>query len=171
LDRRIGNRTGFAPGLDIRGSGGFVVAPPSIVGGRLYRWASPPRRGALPEAPQWLLDLAAPPPSPKPQRPPMALFRASTGRRVRYVASAVEREALAVAAAPRGQRNPRLFLAAARLGELVRADLLPRAVVEAALEAAAADCGLIHDDGVRAVAATIRSGLTRGSANPRQVLP
>jgi hypothetical protein len=171
LDRRIGNRVSFAPGLDIRGEGGFVVAPPSVVGDRPYRWASPPSRAALSEAPQWLLDLAAPPPPPKSQRPSTAFSGASTGHLVGYVASAVEREAHAVAHAPRGLRNPRLFLAAARLGELVAAGLLPRGVVEAVLEAAAADCGLIHDDGVRAVAATISSGLARGSANPRKVLP
>ena len=38
-----GNRAGLLPGVDYRGLGGYVVAPPSIVGGRLYRWIDAPR--------------------------------------------------------------------------------------------------------------------------------
>lgn len=34
-----GNRTRFAPGLDYRGCGGYVVAPPSLhISGRRYGW-------------------------------------------------------------------------------------------------------------------------------------
>ena len=36
-----GNTTGFRRGLDYRGRGGYVVAPPSIVGGRRYDWDKP----------------------------------------------------------------------------------------------------------------------------------
>ena len=38
-----------------------------------------------------------------------------------------------------------------------------------ALEAAAADCGLVRENGRRAVLATIKSGLQRGMSNPREV--
>lgn len=38
-----GNRQGLLPGVDYRGLGGYVVAPPSIVGGRLYRWIDAPQ--------------------------------------------------------------------------------------------------------------------------------
>jgi hypothetical protein len=43
-----------APGIDIRGDGGMVIAPPSVKGAGSYTW-----RNALPiaDAPQWLLDL------------------------------------------------------------------------------------------------------------------
>jgi hypothetical protein len=33
-----GNGAAIAPGLDYRGRGGYVVAPPSVVGGRRYSW-------------------------------------------------------------------------------------------------------------------------------------
>jgi len=32
------NRTGFMPGLDSRGSGGFILIPPSVIDGKPYRW-------------------------------------------------------------------------------------------------------------------------------------
>jgi hypothetical protein len=35
------NGTHIAPGLDYRGRGGYVVAPPSIVDGRRYAWIEP----------------------------------------------------------------------------------------------------------------------------------
>lgn len=34
-----GNGAAIAPGLDYRGRGGYVVAPPSVVDGRRYSWA------------------------------------------------------------------------------------------------------------------------------------
>jgi putative DNA primase/helicase len=48
----FGNPTGIVPGVDIRGKAGFVVAPPSVVDGKTYRWMNdiPPA-----EAPDWLL--------------------------------------------------------------------------------------------------------------------
>lgn len=37
-----GNRTALIPGVDYRGTGGYVVAPPSIgATGRAYRWLTP----------------------------------------------------------------------------------------------------------------------------------
>jgi hypothetical protein len=36
-----GNGAHIAPGLDYRGRGGYVVAPPSTVDGRRYAWVSP----------------------------------------------------------------------------------------------------------------------------------
>jgi len=55
------NKVGLAPGIDLRGEGGIVVAPPSLhpSGGR-YRWRPGHEPGALPLAalPPWLLRLA-----------------------------------------------------------------------------------------------------------------
>ena len=38
-DPPIGNSAGkLGPGLDIRGQGGYVILPPSVINGRAYRW-------------------------------------------------------------------------------------------------------------------------------------
>lgn len=168
-DRRVGNRAGFAPALDIRGDGGFVVAPPSVVGGASYRWSRHPAQQALAEAPQWLLDLAAPQRPPTPKTPPTGLPVAGSGRLVRYVTTAVVREVQKVESAPEGRRNQMLFQAAANLGELVGAGVLRAELVEVSLSVAAEACGLTHDDGRQAVTTTIASGMRRGIAKPREV--
>ena len=56
----IGNRVGFRQGLDLRGDGGVVVAPPSIhPSGRAYRWREGSGPQDLPPAPMphWLRQL------------------------------------------------------------------------------------------------------------------
>jgi hypothetical protein len=53
------NRAAVLPGLDVRGEGGYVVAPPSVVNGRCYAWIVKPspailggsQRGPLPDNP------------------------------------------------------------------------------------------------------------------------
>jgi hypothetical protein len=53
----VGAKGGIAPGIDIRGQGGYVIAPPSIhPSGRAYAW-SIDSASAFAAAPQWLLDL------------------------------------------------------------------------------------------------------------------
>ena len=62
----IGNKVGIMPGIDIRGTGGQIVAPPSIHPdtGKRYMWdglREPGEAGApLAEAPGWLLDMLLP---------------------------------------------------------------------------------------------------------------
>jgi putative DNA primase/helicase len=52
----------LAPGLDIRGIGGYIVAAPSVhENGNIYTWidCTLPTRSQIVDAPQWLLDLIA----------------------------------------------------------------------------------------------------------------
>jgi hypothetical protein len=66
----VRNRVGLAPGIDLRGDGGMVVAPPSIhPSGRGYRWrpGRAPDEIALAEPPSWLLR---PPESARSGHPP-----------------------------------------------------------------------------------------------------
>ena len=55
VDRPVPNRGPLLPGIDIRGDGGYIVAPPSIhPEGGVYSWLSPPGDG-IATAPRWLL--------------------------------------------------------------------------------------------------------------------
>lgn len=56
----VHNKVGLLPGIDLRGDGGFVVAPPSVhPSGRRYAWRDPARSVDMRPAPMppWLLRL------------------------------------------------------------------------------------------------------------------
>ena len=70
----------LAPGIDVRGEGGSVVMPPSVLAdGRGYQWV---RNGAcgFADAPEWLIARALPPPP-----PPRPAPRPLTGDVSKYV--------------------------------------------------------------------------------------
>lgn len=146
-----GNRVRLLPGVDWRGAGGYVVAPPSLHAcGARYRW----RRGpdaALPGCPPTLRRLVAGP-------PPAAPVGGPVHHPARYAAVALATETRRVAGAPVGQRNDTLNRAAYALGRLVGAGLLDPYTVRAQLTAAAHQAGL----GRREITRTLHSGLTAG---------
>lgn len=58
-DGFVRNRVGIAAGVDLRGDGGYVVAPPSIhPSGAQYLWVAgrTPTRGMLAPMPHWLVE-------------------------------------------------------------------------------------------------------------------
>ena len=60
----VGSRAGILPGVDVRGDGGYVVAPPSIhASGRRYQWEAmhDPEEHALTETPPELLAMVRAP--------------------------------------------------------------------------------------------------------------
>jgi hypothetical protein len=149
------------PGLDIRGDGGYVVAPPSVHASmQPYRWLR--HEAEVPPMPGWLLEAARPPAVPAAPAQPIRLRQERVSA---YVAAAVEGEAEEVARTPAGQRNDRLNLAAFRVGRMVGADLVTEGTATAILEAAAEAAGLTR----REAQLTIRSGLSAGRRHPRQV--
>lgn len=159
----IRNRASKAgPGIDTRGEGGYVVAPPSVhPNGHPYEWMD----GAgldteLADAPAWLVDLLTkkPEPTPSPNREP-------TDRSNAYVEAAFARELAALSGAHQGARNDQLNLSAFALGQFVGAGLLGRSRCEIALRSAAAGLGLDE----RETIGTIKSGLDAGALQPREI--
>lgn len=127
-------KTGEAPveldHIDVRGEGGYVIAPPSVMeGGNAYTFLRKPARD---ETGRWLL-----PPLPpalrrvvtrerlprEPKREPMPARRRGEGQGqgsvARYVEKRIDGILRSVASAPEGQRASTIFWGACRLGELV----------------------------------------------------
>ncbi|GGB62978.1 hypothetical protein GCM10011316_38590 [Roseibium aquae] len=90
-----------------------------------------------------------------------------TQRGRKWAQKALRSECETVAKTLSGGRNDALNIAAVKLGHKIAAGYLTRSEVEEALEQAASDCGLLHDDGLSAVRATIKSGLEAGLRDPQ----
>jgi hypothetical protein len=109
------------PGIDVRGTGGQIVVPPSVSAKGAYRpgqgYQQPPWR-PMP----WLLDLVRP--LPYADRPPAAPITASDApeflRATAYAARIVQLECTELAGEG-SSRNTRAFRAACRLHELINA--------------------------------------------------
>src|SRR5258708_8857777 len=138
----------------------------SMEGGAMVTAAGPV---ALAAAPAALLDLILKtndPPSPLASNSATSRERNHGEAVRRYAIAALDRQAKAVEAAGEGTRNEALNNAALSLGHLVGAGALSESTVRGALEAAAAANGLVKDDGIGSVRATITSGLRAGIAQP-----
>jgi Bifunctional DNA primase/polymerase, N-terminal len=160
----LGNRVGLLPGVDWRGRGGLIVAPPSgHASGHRYRWMRP-LTATLPEVPAGLGRLLAPPPAERTTLPPAP---APAVRRGGYGRAALARERTAVATAQPGRRNAALNRAAFNLGQLVAAGVLDLDQVRTVLLAAALEAGNPEPK----ARATIDSGLAGGAAKPRRCRP
>ncbi|MEV4706681.1 bifunctional DNA primase/polymerase [Actinoplanes sp. NPDC049316] len=164
-----GNRVHLLPGVDWRGAGGYVLAPPSRhANGTSYYWVVRPDESCAP-APEALCGLIAGPDPPPAGRDEGGWEpgRSQIVHPDRYAAVALEAETDRVARAPVGTRNDTLNRAAFALGRLVAAGLLDAATATRDLTAAAAWAGLGRTETVR----TIRSGLTAGRRAGRGARP
>jgi hypothetical protein len=161
----------IAPGVDVRGDGGMVLAPPSLkpsVGA--YRWVN-----SLPvaAAPQWLLGLILKQPEPDQpsisERANVTIRKLHAGTDNSYAEAALRGECEAVASSTKGNRNDTLNRAAFSLGTLVGAGALAEDDAINVMLNAATACGLVRDDGKGSCMATIRSGLNAGVKQPRTI--
>jgi putative DNA primase/helicase len=148
------------PGLDVRGEGGSIVLPPSVLSdGRGYRWIKNGVR-AFVAAPPWLVALALPPPlPPRPKPKPL------NGDVDRYCAAAITAELRCLAAAGDGQRNEQLNRTAYAVAQFVAAGAVPEDWARGELEGTAVQIGLPVIEARR----TIGSAFTAGLQNPREL--
>lgn len=162
----VGCRTGFLPGLDVRGDGGYVLLPPSIhPSGQRYWWLD---RGVPRAMPRWLLE-AITPPAPvktmvKPGRPvrPVSLDAAE-----RYLDAALERACEAVRGLGRGGRATGLYHHASCIGELVAGGALDYEFAQGLLVEAALATGLPEREAIRQVKCGLESGRRKPRGGPR----
>lgn len=151
------------PGLDFRGDGGYVVAPPSLHHtGHVYFWEVEPYEPLAP-MPAWLLDLLTlkQENGHTPVLEPVATV-GSDGTS-RYGQVVLTREAEYLANVKQGSRNTALNKSSFAVGRLVAGGEVSQEDAEAALTQAGLAMGL--DPGE--VAATVNSGLSSGDKAPR----
>jgi Bifunctional DNA primase/polymerase, N-terminal len=136
----------LGPGLNTRGDGGMVLAPPSFTPGRgHYTWANDLPIAQIPE---WLVELTREKPRPISQRAavhyPQCADRQLRGL-VRFVAHAVQT-----------QRNSSLYWASCRAGELVCDGTADRDFCFAVLLEAAMHAGLERNETERSIRSAFR---------------
>jgi bifunctional DNA primase/polymerase-like protein/uncharacterized protein DUF3987 len=156
----IRNRAKIAPDLDVRGDGGYVLAPCSEhASGAVYAWVD--QEAEIAEAPEWLVDAVREREAPE-REPVVATYRAP-GEITPYAKAALEREFERLSAAGEGSRNHTLFCAVANLAELVAGGELPESLVRDESWAIARAIGLEEMETRR----TIDSAFRKASRNPR----
>ena len=154
----------FRKGLDIKGVGGYVVAPPSISGKGPYSFVLK-RDLTAATPPDWLLDMIGE--GEKQQRGEPSRIAPDvipTGRLRAYGKNAMARNAATLASAADGDRNNTLNRCAFALGQLAPAGITNEDECRALLYEAAAPCGMhFVNDGV---AGTFNSGWYKGLEQP-----
>jgi len=146
------------PGIDLRGDGGYIVAPPSRHrSGACYTWLDP--TAAVSQTPGWLRAA-----TPRPFPTARTTWHPPVGSGSRYGLAALQAEATDVRRSAVGERNNRLNRAAFCLGTLVAGGELDETIAGGELLAAAVDAGLPE----REATASIRSGLRAGAREPRR---
>lgn len=138
------------PGIDVRSSRGYLVGPGST--GRAGEYVLHPKVGYIEPQPipEQLLRLMLPPaPRAQPQRRPAAMSVDSSTRALQGLVNVVLRST-------EGNRNDRLFWAAAKAWEHVRDGHIAASEVEAELVGAAIQVGLGAGEALRTVASAGR---------------
>lgn len=183
----IRNRGNLPDHVDVRGLGGYVVAPPSVMasGGR-YRWMKgrTPADVTVAEAPAALIALlrsragGAPgadkgsPPARAPASGPAPTRAGVTGdpveaARRRYAIAALDNACEQIRTAASGQRNQALNAAAFSVAQFVAAGVIDAGIARASIEAAAAANPGRDDAGQ--LRATIDSGWNAGLGEPKDM--
>lgn len=172
-DWDLGNSPGQlkGTGIDVRGNGGQVIAPPSVTAVGSYAVL---QDAPVAEAPEWLLALLKP-------RNELRVV-ASDGVTVvpeadrpalqRYVDNAIRAACAEVAAATEDRNNTLNNQVLSIAGVAAHdAGLVDREEFSDAMQDACVANGLIRDDGARSFRQTFQSAWTAGLTKPRQQWP
>lgn len=105
----LNSKSKLGPGIDVRTTGGYVVAPPSrLSGGKLYSWYIPPEDGMeVPRMPRWAFEKLKPKDD--------AIF--ASGRAAHSADKAMDGLQSFIGRAAVGERNSALYWAASRAAE------------------------------------------------------
>jgi hypothetical protein len=177
---QLGNGEGRLPkGVNVRGAGGFVVAPGAVRPDGAI-WKPAPgfpeltqafRAGTVPVLPDWLLELIAPEQPTQAPTAPGGHRPAPQGRERAYAAKALRKSVDELARTSSGHRNNKLNAIAYRLGHMVARGWIEQETVITNLFAACQSNRLASDDGADSVRQTIESGLNAGLVRPHPDLP
>jgi hypothetical protein len=150
-----------APGVDVRGNGGYIIAPPSPD----YEIAD---ASALADAPPWLLALIDPPAAPRATDAPRpAPAPRQFGDGTRYGLTALDNECQAILSAADGAKHDTLNRAAFSIGGLVAAGELAEGPAMQALASALAGIASRCED-FPAAQKTLGAAFRAGMAKPRE---
>lgn len=169
--------------VDVRGEGGYVIVPPSVMkSGARYRWlkGKSPSEVDVAEAPAELVALLRTKPAAQPKAsesnrprapmPPRPQSDAQFEAQRKYALSALDaicRDIRQPGGVGNFGRNDTLNAGAYAAAALVAAGALDEGMARAAIEAAAA-ANPGRDDAAQ-LAATINSGWNKGAANPKDM--
>ncbi|MFD6661717.1 AAA family ATPase [Micromonospora chalcea] len=159
-----------APGVDVRGLGGLVIAPPTVDARGRYAWMEgAPQWSELPTVPRVVVERMTkrrpePTTEPPPAPTPAGATYGQTPWTPQQADREINRELDRLAVAESGTRNGALNNAAMRLGHFVP-HYLPRETAVALLTGRARGIGLDESE----ILPTINSGLTAGMREPYAV--
>jgi hypothetical protein len=151
----INSKSKVGPGIDIKTTGGYIVASPSFVkqpsdsiGDGNYTWVTHPRDIAPPRMPIWLSTILTPPP-----KPDRSAFTPKTDapKSIRSIVDFLTKSHA-------GDRNNRLYWASCRAAEVVRQRHVSEGSAVDQLLSAAVSIGLPHKEAIATIISAFRGG-------------